>query len=153
MRHSRPEDFFNSMAAAYADGDFARVAEGFDTPGAVYVEDDIIVYNDTDSLIETLRSHCEANFLLGTRRVSPKIVAQSLHGRQHFSVWVSWAHEDANGRPLFHVPMRYFFRRTPGGALSVQLVELPDRPEAYESDKVRPPFRRTRERTGRRCVV
>ncbi|WP_298844836.1 hypothetical protein [uncultured Roseobacter sp.] len=153
MHHARPEDFFSSMAAAYAEGDFETIAGGFDAPGAVYLEDDIIVWNDTASLIETLKGHCEANYQLGTRRVSPEIIAKSMYGRQHFSVWVSWAHEDSAGKLLFRASMRYFFRRRRSGALSVQLVELPDRPRAYENEGIRPPFRRTREQTGRRCVV
>ncbi|WP_300033839.1 hypothetical protein [uncultured Roseobacter sp.] len=153
MEHERPEDFFEAMAEAYCARDFKALTRFYDCPGAAYLEDDIVVWSNADSLEETLRQHCMANYALGTRSVAARVVAQSLHGRQHFSVWVNWSHKDFHGIVLFETCLRYFFRRTSTGGLVIQLVEMPDRPLVYENENIRPPFRRTRARTGKVRVV
>lgn len=144
MKRCSPAKMFDQISQDYAVRDFAAIASYYDLPGALYLEDEIVVWSDQSSLIRFLKQHCACNYQLGARSVQARVVAQSLQTEQHFSVWVDWAHLDQNGASVFHTQARYFCRARRDGSPAIQMVEIPERPECYDTFRIAPPFRRPR---------
>lgn len=138
MKHSKSAEFFDAMAQAYSDNEYGKIAQCYDEPGAIYMEDDILVWSDKADLIRFLKRHCASNYALGARGARPKVIAQSIRSKLHFSVWVVWQHLDQKGALMFETVVRYFCRETAAGELSIQLVEVPKRPRSFElkADKI-----------------
>lgn len=142
--------FFDEISRNYASGDFDAIAGHYELPGALYIEEDIVLWPNQSALVQFLKSHCRCNYDLGARSVRYRIVAQSLKVAQHFSVWVEWQHLDGDGDVVFVTPARYFCRNGSDGVPVIQLVEVPQRPACYESRGTLPPFRRTAARAATR---
>lgn len=148
MTHHTVTELFNSLSQSYAVGDFEAIADHYELPGALYLEDDVVVWPNRSALIRFLKAHCRCNHALGARSVRPRVVAQSLKREKHFSAWIDWEHLDEEGDALFVTQARYFFRTETGSAPVIQLVEVPNRPACYASTVTVAPFRRVRD-TGR----
>jgi hypothetical protein len=149
MTASRPEQFFDAMSRHYAAQDFDAIADQFELPGALYIEDDVVVWKDRAALVDFLRQLCRCNQGLGARSVRPRVVAESLKAGNSYSVWVEWQHLDLRGHIAFVTQYRYFCRFASDGTPVIQLVELPKRPTSYLQDGVAAPFARSRHRPPR----
>lgn len=150
MTRCSPAEMFETISREYDAQDFAAIAWHYDLPGALYLEDEVVVWSNQSSLIKFLKQHCACNYQLGARSARAKVVAQSLQTEQHFSVWVDWEHLDQNGAIMFHTQARYFCRTGKDGHPLIQLVEIPERPSCYNSFRIAPPFRHPRMRIERR---
>lgn len=141
MDYIQVQGMFDEMSQAYEAKDFDAVAEFYELPGALYMGSDIIVWQDAKSLRRFLKQHCACNYALGARSVYPDIAAQSISRGIHLSVWVSWKHFNENGHCLFTTLVRYFLRRTESGQVLIQIAEVAERPDIYNSAEVARPFR------------
>lgn len=151
MKPQTVTELFDKMARSCAIGDFDAVAKHYELPGALYIEDDIVLWPNQAALVRFLKSHRECNYNLGARSVRSKIVAQSLKVERHFSVWVEWQHLDGAGDLLFVIAARYFCRHGSDGVPVIQLVEVPQRPACYASRAVVAPFGQTPARAAPRA--
>lgn len=131
MNAVRPQSFVDALSYHYADQDYGAVADHYDTPGAMYLEDDVIVWSSKDKLVAVLRAHCAVNRSLGVHSAKPVVVAQSLPDRRHFTLWIDWLHLDEQRSHLFTLKVRYFCRYAQDGAPMIQLVEVPQEPRCY----------------------
>ena len=132
MTTLRPEKFFEEMSSNYAAMNLDAIASQFDLPGALYTEEDILVWKDRAALVDILRQHCRRNHSLGSRSARPRVIAESLRaGKKNCSFWVEWKHLDPRGEICFVTQIRYFCRRAEDGSPVIQLVELPRRPAPY----------------------
>ncbi|WP_187431550.1 hypothetical protein ROLI_034230 [Roseobacter fucihabitans] len=126
------ESFFTAMAQCFQDGDHRSVARTRVYPGAIYLEDEVIVLESAAAFVAFMENHCARNYQMGVRRVQNRVVAQSLSRTNNYSVWVVWQHFDAGGELLSATNARYICRDSIMGVPEVQLVEYIDMPACYK---------------------
>lgn len=124
---------FDRLSRSCHVSDFATAAACHDTPGAIYVEEDVIVWSGAEELEQILMLHRRTNRELGVVRVEARIVSEVRHSERHFSAWVEWRHFGAGGQELFVIPARHFCRIDPEGEPYIQLVEIGRLPKPYNS--------------------
>ena len=146
MERQTATDFFDTISQDYTRQNFHQIAARYELPGALYIEDDIVVWQDHHALVGFLKEHCRCNFALGARSVRAKVIAQSINTTNNFSIWVEWQHLDHAGAQVFATQFRYFCRRAEDGSPVIQLVEVPERPAHYLQEGVPSPFGRLHHR-------
>lgn len=136
------QDFFDNIIDSYAVQDYDAVAAHYDIPGALYLEEDVIVWSTRRHLRYLLALHCRSNYALGVRGVKVTVRASEPTSKAHFSAWVTWHHLDQQGEELFTMRCRYFCRNRSGKTPVIQLVEVPRRPRSYNENLVARPLRK-----------
>ena len=122
------------MADAYDRADIEAVADCYDLPCAVYVEDDVVVFSNREELKDAMRVQCGKSYARGARKVVNRVVAESISKSHQFSAWVEWDHLDNEGHSLFTTNARYFCVAGEDGGLIIRLVELTQSPVNYSTE-------------------
>ncbi|MEP1650619.1 MAG: hypothetical protein ABJK03_10370 [Paracoccaceae bacterium] len=145
--------FFEGLAQSYVERDFEAVAAHYQLPGALYIGDDLIVWQDKISLVRVLKQHCACNYALGARSVDVSVIAQSLSKGAHSSAWILWRHLNKDDMCLFETSIRYFLRLNTEGKQLIQMIEVAERPQEYSDEAVPWPFRAVAGEPGKACMI
>lgn len=132
----RVQLFFDSMVRAYHVSDYDYVTRCFETPGAIYISDAVIVLSSRQKVNWFLKDQCRRNYELGVRSVSCRVHQKVTLPRRHFWAEVTWNHHDCKGRVIYAFNARYFCRDRGNYTPVVQLVEVPDVPDCYTAYEV-----------------
>ena len=128
--------FFDRMLSNFKEGNYAKVAEVFVLPCAIYFQADVIVVSDRARMQEILQRQCDRNIQLGVRAITYSVPAQSYSRRNNYSVWVTWNHFDRHGDMMFASNIRYFCRDSPEGTPTIQLLEFLEIPACFSEEEV-----------------